>query len=101
MSKKFTFALVPETHWDREWYSPFQEFRIRLVRLTDKLLDILDNDPEYASFTFDGQTVVIETSGDSAGAAKDREGGKAERLFMDRGMFFRRVSGERGSYCPN
>jgi mannosylglycerate hydrolase len=60
MSKKYTFALVPETHWDREWYSPFQEFRIRLVRLTDKLLDILDKDPAYVSFTFDGQTVVIE-----------------------------------------
>lgn len=60
MSKRFTMALVPETHWDREWYSPFQEFRIRLVRLTDKLLNILDTDPNYVSFTFDGQTVVIE-----------------------------------------
>ncbi len=60
MSKKYTLALVPETHWDREWYSPFQEFRIRLVKLTDKLLEILENDPRYVSFTFDGQTVVLE-----------------------------------------
>ena len=60
MSKKYTLILVPETHWDREWYSTFQEFRIRLVRLTDKLLDILDKDPDYKSFTFDGQTVVLE-----------------------------------------
>ena len=60
MSKDYTLILVPETHWDREWYSTFQEFRIRLVRLTDKLLDILDKDPEYKSFTFDGQTVVLE-----------------------------------------
>ncbi|OFX13568.1 MAG: hypothetical protein A2Z18_08930 [Armatimonadetes bacterium RBG_16_58_9] len=59
-TKKYTVLLVPETHWDREWYSPFQEFRIRLVRLTDKLLHILDTDPEYKSFTFDGQTVVLE-----------------------------------------
>lgn len=60
MSKKYILALVPETHWDREWYSPFQEFRIRLVKLTDKLLDILENDPRYVSFTFDGQTIVLE-----------------------------------------
>ena len=60
MAKKYTLILVPETHWDREWYSPFQEFRIRLVRLTDKLLSILDKDLEYKSFTFDGQTVVLE-----------------------------------------
>lgn len=58
--QKYTLILVPETHWDREWYSTFQEFRIRLVRLTDKLLDILDNSKEYKSFTFDGQTVVLE-----------------------------------------
>jgi mannosylglycerate hydrolase len=60
MSKKYTVALVPETHWDREWYSTFQEFRIKLVRLTDKLLSILDTDAEFKSFTFDGQTVVLE-----------------------------------------
>ncbi|MDH7601431.1 MAG: glycoside hydrolase family 38 C-terminal domain-containing protein [Armatimonadota bacterium] len=60
MSKKYTLVVVPETHWDREWYLTFEEFRIRLVRLTDKLLSILDTDPEFKSFTFDGQTVVIE-----------------------------------------
>lgn len=60
MPKKYTLILVPETHWDREWYLPFQEFRIKLVRLTDKLLAILDSNAEYKSFTFDGQTIVLE-----------------------------------------
>lgn len=60
MDKQYTLILVPETHWDREWYATFQEFRIRLVRLTDKLLGILDSDPDYTSFTFDGQTIVLE-----------------------------------------
>ena len=27
-----TVAIVPHTHWDREWYSPFQTFRMRLVQ---------------------------------------------------------------------
>jgi len=31
--------LVPHTHWDREWYEPFQVFRMRLVELVDELLD--------------------------------------------------------------
>jgi len=30
--------IVPHTHWDREWYSPFQTFRLRLVDLLDGLL---------------------------------------------------------------
>src|SRR4051794_10216663 len=30
-----TVSIVPHTHWDREWYSPFQTFRLRLVDLLD------------------------------------------------------------------
>lgn len=48
------------THWDREWYEPFQEFRMWLVELIDELIDLLDRDPEYKSFHLDGQTVVLE-----------------------------------------
>ncbi len=52
--------IVPETHWDREWYLPFQEYRAKLVLLMDKLLDILRSDPNYANFTLDGQTIPLE-----------------------------------------
>ncbi|MFW9886303.1 MAG: alpha-mannosidase [Candidatus Thorarchaeota archaeon] len=52
--------LISETHWDRAWYRTFQQFRLRLVNLVNELLDILDRDPEFKTFTFDGQTVVIE-----------------------------------------
>ena len=31
-------AIVPHTHWDREWYEPFQTFRLKLVDLLDGLL---------------------------------------------------------------
>jgi mannosylglycerate hydrolase len=54
------FHLVPHTHWDREWYRTFQQFRIRLVRLMDRLLDILANDDGYAHFLLDGQTLPLE-----------------------------------------
>ncbi|TFF90843.1 MAG: hypothetical protein EU548_00965 [Promethearchaeota archaeon] len=53
-------VIVPETHWDREWYLPFQEYRARLVIMLDKLLKYLKTDPEYKNFTFDGQVIPIE-----------------------------------------
>ena len=31
-------AVVPHTHWDREWYEPFQTFRLHLVDALDTLL---------------------------------------------------------------
>ncbi|OXS53732.1 hypothetical protein B1A99_29205 [Cohnella sp. CIP 111063] len=52
--------IVPHTHWDREWYLPYQEFRIRLTRLVGKLLTILEQDPEYVSFHLDGQSSVLD-----------------------------------------
>src|SRR4051812_16829491 len=35
-------TVVPHTHWDREWYAPFQTFRLRLVDLLDDVLPRLD-----------------------------------------------------------
>lgn len=53
-------TLVAHTHWDRAWYLPFQQFRMRLVRLIDRLLDILESDPDFRCFMLDGQMVVVE-----------------------------------------
>ncbi len=55
-----TVAVVPHTHWDREWYSPFQTFRLRLVDLLDDLLPRLEADPSYARFMLDGQMAVVD-----------------------------------------
>ncbi len=55
-----TVAIVPHTHWDREWYEPFQVFRIRLVGLLDALLPLLERDRSYARFLLDGQTAVLD-----------------------------------------
>ncbi|MEY2453067.1 MAG: 2-O-(6-phospho-alpha-D-mannosyl)-D-glycerate hydrolase [Acidimicrobiaceae bacterium] len=55
-----TVSIVPHTHWDREWYSPFQTFRLRLVDLLDDLLPRLDADPSYAHFMLDGQMAVVD-----------------------------------------
>jgi hypothetical protein len=55
-----TVAIVPHTHWDREWYQPFQTFRLRLVDLLDEFLPRLDRDPAYARFLLDGQMAVVD-----------------------------------------
>lgn len=52
--------IVPHTHWDREWYQTFQQFRMRLVRTVDMVLDVLESDPRFSFFMLDGQTIVLE-----------------------------------------
>jgi mannosylglycerate hydrolase len=53
-------AIVPHTHWDREWYEPYQSFRMRLVEMLDALVPILEKDPSYARFLLDGQMAVVD-----------------------------------------
>ncbi|GAA3817712.1 alpha-mannosidase [Sphaerisporangium flaviroseum] len=52
-------VVVPHTHWDREWYLPFQRFRMGLVRMLDEVLDTMAADPAYR-FTMDGQLAAVE-----------------------------------------
>lgn len=52
------FVLVPHTHWDREWYEPFEVFRARLVAVLDDVLDRLESDADFR-FTLDGQAAAI------------------------------------------
>ena len=58
--KTFEAIITPETHWDREWDLPFNEYRARLVTLMDRLLEIYTNNPDYTNFTMDGQAIPIE-----------------------------------------
>lgn len=52
--------IVSHTHWDRAWYVPFQEFRIHLVKLVDRLIEVLRSDPDFRCFMLDGQMIVLE-----------------------------------------
>jgi Glycosyl hydrolases family 38 N-terminal domain/Alpha mannosidase middle domain/Glycosyl hydrolases family 38 C-terminal domain len=51
--------LVPHTHWDREWYRPFQSFRISLVGVVDEALELLETDSRMR-FTLDGQLATVD-----------------------------------------
>ena len=54
------FYYFNSTHWDREWYQPFQVYRKYLCDTVSLLLDIFRRKPDYCQFTFDGQAVVLE-----------------------------------------
>src|SRR5579859_1450352 len=60
MAEQLHILIVPHTHWDREWYQTFQQFRVRLVQTIDHLLDILDRDEKFSYFMLDGQTIVLD-----------------------------------------
>ncbi len=52
-------TLVAHTHWDREWYQPFEVFRAHLVEMLDEALDELERDPRLV-FTLDGQAALVD-----------------------------------------
>ena len=53
-------AIVPHTHWDREWYKSYQDFRLALVELIDTLIPLLEHDASYPHFMLDGQMAVVD-----------------------------------------
>ncbi len=53
-------AIVPHTHWDREWYKSYQDFRLNLVDMIDALLPLLESDASYPHFMLDGQMAVVD-----------------------------------------
>lgn len=57
--KNKVFHLISNTHWDREWRFPFQRNRQMLVDMIDKVIEILEGNPEYKAFHLDSQSIVI------------------------------------------
>ena len=52
--------VISHSHWDREWYLPFEAFRARLVGMLDRLLHLLETNPDYKHFMLDGQSIILE-----------------------------------------
>ena len=52
--------FIPHVHWDREWLRSTDSSRIKLVYFYDRLIEMLENDPQMKYFTFDGQTAALE-----------------------------------------
>lgn len=60
MKKRYEISIISHTHWDREWYEPYQNFRAMLVDMVDNLLEILETNSDYKHFHLDGQFIPVE-----------------------------------------
>ena len=57
---KITVHIVSHSHWDREWYLPFEKHRTKLIELLDTAMELFETDENYRSFHLDGQTIVLD-----------------------------------------
>jgi hypothetical protein len=71
-------AVVPHSHWDREWYAPFESYRARLVSMMDGLLDLLEGDSGFEHFHLDGQLAAVDDYLDARPEAE----GRVRKLVM-------------------
>ncbi|WP_436376010.1 alpha-mannosidase [Cytobacillus sp. BC1816] len=60
MESKTTAHIISHSHWDREWYMPFEKHRYYLVKLIDTLIEMFENGEDFQSFHLDGQTIILE-----------------------------------------
>ena len=56
---KVEVYLVQHTHWDREWYLTYRQFRTKLVKLLKDVLERITTEPHF-KFYLDGQVAPIE-----------------------------------------
>ncbi|MDD5349050.1 MAG: hypothetical protein PHQ12_02445, partial [Chthoniobacteraceae bacterium] len=54
-----TVHVVFSSHWDREWYLPFQKFRAKLVTVLDRILAELESG-HLPAYQMDGQFIPVE-----------------------------------------
>ena len=52
--------IIPHSHWDREWYMPFEYHRAYLVKLMDNCMELFEKDEDFKGFHLDGHTVLVE-----------------------------------------
>ncbi|WP_077328606.1 alpha-mannosidase [Virgibacillus siamensis] len=58
--KQKTVHIISHSHWDREWYLPYEKHHAQLVGLMDRLLEELGHNPKFESFHLDGQTIILD-----------------------------------------
>lgn len=55
-----TVHIIPHSHWDREWYMPFEYHRYHLIELIDNCVELFEKDENYTHFHLDGHTLLVE-----------------------------------------
>lgn len=52
--------IISHTHWDREWYLPYETHHMMLIETMDTLLETFEKDKNFKYYHLDGQTVLLE-----------------------------------------
>ena len=60
MDKQKTAYVVSHSHWDREWYLSHAKHNFNLVQFMDRLINVLETDPDFKSFHLDGQIILLD-----------------------------------------
>jgi alpha-mannosidase len=56
-----TAHIISHSHWDREWYLPFEKHRYYFIQLMNNLIEQFKKEGSgFQSFHLDGQTVLLE-----------------------------------------
>ncbi|MFH1738069.1 MAG: hypothetical protein ABIH23_03610, partial [bacterium] len=81
---KFDCFVVSHTHWDKEWGFTLEQHNLRLVKLLDNTISILENDPRYRCFVLDGQSSLVKDYLETRPEMRDRveELVTADRLLI-------------------
>lgn len=58
--KPYTYHLILNTHWDREYRWSFRETQLRLMEAGDILLDSMEKDPRFRYFHPDAQASFLD-----------------------------------------
>lgn len=82
MEKKNVY-VVPHSHWDAEWYFTCEDSHILLVENMTYLMDMLEDHPEFPSYSFDGLSIVLDDFMEICPEQKNR----LMRLIKERRIF--------------
>lgn len=82
MTKKKVY-IVPHSHWDREWYFSIEDSNVLLSNNIPYLMDVLEGDNDFSSYTFDAQLSIVEEYLKLYPEDKER----LEKLIKDKRIF--------------
>lgn len=75
--------VVAHSHWDAEWYFTCEDSNILLIENVDYLMDLLERDKDFQSYSFDGLSIIL----DEYLEVRPEQRARLQKLISDRRLF--------------